>query len=66
MHVSVDYVACKWRCAPFVLLILNISMLVTKWRNAVAAAFILIDHKLHTFTIRHISLSAPLVSHSRS
>jgi len=23
MHVSVDYVACKWRCAPFVVLILN-------------------------------------------
>jgi len=25
VHVSVDYVACKWRCAPFVMLILNKS-----------------------------------------
>jgi len=23
MCMSVDYVACKWRCAPFVMLILN-------------------------------------------
>ena len=23
VHVSVDYVACKWRCAPFVMLILK-------------------------------------------
>jgi len=23
VHVSVDYVACKWRCAPFVRFILN-------------------------------------------
>jgi len=25
MHVSVDYVACKWRCAPFVVFVLNKS-----------------------------------------